>query len=841
MNLILLYIIYLIYAIFFLIISYIIVLNNKSDYDFIKSQEKEITLMKKMDFNRDWTVQKDGSPEIRHVNLPDDAMIREHRSKENKTCSASAYFAGGKYVYCKNWELPEEDAAQTLILEFEAVYQNATVFLNGEQVAEHPYGYTNFFVDVTGKVREGANELKVIADNANVPNTRWYSGSGIYREVQLYCAGADYIHPEGLKVKVVDDSHIHLDVEATLSDEASVVSEILFGDSVVATASGLSADLEIPDAHLWSAETPVLYTCKTRIEKNGSVADTSETTFGIRTLAWGKDGFLVNGKPVLLRGACIHHDNGVLGACGFRDAETRRVRLLKEAGFNAIRSAHNPMSKAMLDACDTLGMYVMDETFDMWRIKKNPYDFGGNTFEAWWKDDTAAMISKDYNHPSVVMYSIGNEITDLGLPDGQALARTMVDFCHGLDRTRPVTAGINLMLAMMAGSKKSIYGTDADGKVKDNGAGGMDNMPTSEFFNIMMNKMGSIINRIASSKKANAVAEVMTTIFDIPGYNYASSRYEKDAQNHPDQATTGSETLPQTLYDNWQLVKKLPTMTGDFMWTGYDYLGESGIGTVQYKDKKTKQSADPGLIISGGCGIIDICGKLRPEVGWGKIIWGLQNVPTLGVDPLTRTEYFQSLSMWRNTDAVESWSWEGCEGRRTTATVYSDAAQVELLLNGKSLGKKRPKKDIVKFKKVPYEAGKLEAVAFDASGKETGRAALTSASGKTCIQLTPETTTLHANGQDLCFLKIDLTDANGITKSSVDQNLKVEITGPATLQGYGSARPNIEGSFCDDTFKTFYGKSLAVIRAGYEAGTVTVRVSGEGLRTQEVTLTITEA
>ena len=197
--------------------------------------------------------------------------------------------------------------------------------------------------------------------------------------------------------------------------------------------------------------------------------------------------------------------------------------------------------------------------------------------------------------------------------------------------------------------------------------------------------------------------------------------------------------------------------------------------------------------------------------------------------------------MWRNTDAVESWSWEGCEGRRTTATVYSDAAQVELLLNGKSLGKKRPKKDIVKFKKVPYEAGKLEAVAFDASGKETGRAALTSASGKTCIQLTPETTTLHANGQDLCFLKIDLTDANGITKSSVDQNLKVEITGPATLQGYGSARPNIEGSFCGDTFKTFYGKSLAVIRAGYEAGTVTVRVSGEGLRTQEVTLTITEA
>lgn len=219
------------------------------------------------------------------------------------------------------------------------------------------------------------------------------------------------------------------------------------------------------------------------------------------------------------------------------------------------------------------------------------------------------MISKDYNHSSVVMYSVGNEITELGLADGQEQARIMTEFCHTKDHTRPVTAGINLMLATMAGSKKSIYGTDEDGKVKDSGSGGLDNAPTSEFFNIMMNKMGGLINKAAKTKKATAIAEIMSGIFDIPGYNYASSRYKIDARNHPEQATTGSETLPQTLYDNWQLVKSIPTMTGDFMWTGYDYLGESGIGTIQYKDKKTKQNADPGLIISGGAGIIDICGK----------------------------------------------------------------------------------------------------------------------------------------------------------------------------------------------------------------------------------------
>ena len=794
--------------------------------------------MQKTDFNRDWTVQKDGSADILHVNLPDDAMIREERSKENKTASASAYFAGGKYIYTKNFDLSENETEQTLILEFEAVYQNATVFLNGRQVAEHPYGYTNFFVDITEKIIAGTNELKVIADNADVPNSRWYSGSGIYREVHLYRSGSSYICPEGLKVQIVDPNTIHIFVDAILQSDEKVLLEIFSGTDKIASAEGTDVTITIPNAHLWSAETPYLYTCQATITRNGTAIDTARTSFGIRTLSWGKDGFLVNNKPVLFRGACIHHDNGVLGACGFHDAEFRRVRILKEAGFNAIRSSHNPISKAMLDACDKLGMYVIDEAFDMWLIKKNPYDYAGEKFSKWWKDDIAAMISKDYNHPSVVMYSVGNEITELGLANGQEQARIMTEFCHTKDHTRPVTAGINLMLATMAGGKKSIYGTDADGKVKDSGAGGLDDAPTSEFFNIMMNKMGGLINKAAKTKKATAIAEIMSGIFDIPGYNYASSRYKIDAKNHPEQATTGSETLPQTLYDNWQLVKSIPTMTGDFMWTGYDYLGESGIGTIQYKDKKTKQNADPGLIISGGAGIIDICGKKRPEVGWSKIIWGLQKIPTIGVDPYTRTDYFQSLSMWRITDAVESWSWEGCEGKKASVTVYSDAAKVELFINGKSAGKKKTKKDIAKFKKIPYEAGKIESVAYDSSGNETSRTSLVSATGKTLIKLTPETTNLRANGQDLCFLNIDLIGENGITKSSVDQDLKIEISGPATLQGYGSARPNIEKSFCDDTFKTFYGKSLAVIRAGYEPGTVTVKVSGKGLDTQELTLNI---
>ena len=794
--------------------------------------------MQKTDFNRDWTVQKDGSNEILHVNLPDDAMIREERSKENKTASASAYFAGGKYIYTKIFDLSENETRQTLILEFEAVYQNATVFLNGRQVAEHPYGYTNFFVDITGKVIAGTNELKVVADNADVPNSRWYSGSGIYREVHLYRSGSSYIRPEGLKVQIVDLNTIHIFTDAVMQPDEKIVLEIFNDTGKIVSSEGTDVTITIPDAHLWSAEDPYLYTCQATLLQGGTVIDTAKSSFGIRTLSWGKDGFLVNNNPVLFRGACIHHDNGVLGACGFHDAECRRVRILKEAGFNAIRSSHNPISKAMLDACDQLGMYIIDEAFDMWLIKKNPYDYAGETFSKWWKADIAAMISKDYNHSSVVMYSVGNEITELGLADGQEQARIMTEFCHTKDHTRPVTAGINLMLATMAGSKKSIYGTDEDGKVKDSGSGGLDNAPTSEFFNIMMNKMGGLINKAAKTKKATAIAEIMSGIFDIPGYNYASSRYKIDARNHPEQATTGSETLPQTLYDNWQLVKSIPTMTGDFMWTGYDYLGESGIGTIQYKDKKTKQNADPGLIISGGAGIIDICGKKRPEVGWSKIIWGLQKTPTIGVDPYTRTDYFQSLSMWRVTDAVESWSWEGCEGCKTNVTVYTSAPKAELYCNGKRIASAKVKECKAVFKRIEYVPGTLSAIVYDENGKEIDRAELFSAIGKTMIQLACDKQKIRSNGQDLCFIEVSLIGENGIIKASADQMLTVQVEGSGVLQGFGSAVPNTNENFTDGRYRTYHGRALIAVRAGYEPGEIKVTVKGEGLRDRETKISV---
>ena len=799
--------------------------------------------MRKIDFNRDWTVQKEGQERVEHVNLPHDAMLYEKRAKENKTASASAYFEGGKYIYKKIWDVDAQTAEQTNILEFEGVYQNARISLNGKQIAERPYGYTNFYVDLTDLLTVGQNEIQVIADNADVPNSRWYSGSGIYRPVSLYTAGSSYIKPEGIKVQVLDQECICLrlacvaenaQAKITILDQNAVVTDMVVEDLTHLETEGIT--IMIPNAKPWSAEDPHLYRVRAELVQDGSVLDCDESHFGMRTLAWGKEGFLVNGKEVLFRGACIHHDNGVLGACGFADAETRRVRILKEAGFNAIRSAHNPISKAMLDACDVMGMYVMDETFDMWLIHKNPYDYAGDKFKEWWKADTEAMISKDYNHPSVVMYSIGNEITELGMDDGQKQAKVMVDFCHEKDKTRPVTAGINLMLAMMAGGKKSIYGTDDKGQVKDSGTGGMDAMPTSDFFNLLMNKMGKLMTKAASSKKANAVAVKMREIFDIPGYNYATSRYEKDARDCPNQATTGSETLPQSLYENWQLVKKLPTMTGDFMWTGWDYLGEAGIGTVRYKSFKNPGQDAP--IISAGCGVIDICGKLRPEVQWNRLIWGLDHTPGIGVEPYTHAGETGSESMWRDTDAVASWSWAGCEGKKTKVTVYSDGETAELIVNGHSYGRKKTKEYKAVFKRVVYEPGTITAISYDGEGKEQSRTSMKTAVGPAELRVVADRSTLQAKTQDLAYISIDLTGADGITKSSEDTAVTVEVAGAGTLLALGSARPNMGENFFSDTHTTYYGKALAVVRGGDAPGKITVTVKAKGLPAKTLELEV---
>lgn len=793
--------------------------------------------MKKMDFNRDWTMQRDGTEERRTVNLPHDAMIYEKRSKEAPAAGAGGYFYGGRYIYKKQWDVPAEWAGLSVIMECEGIYMNAVVYVNNAEAKRWAYGYTNFYVELDEYLRYGErNEITIVADNSQNPNTRWYSGSGIYREVHLYTGTKECIIPQGIRVRVLNSSEVRVDVAGSIERNTKLLTEILDGEEVVAAAEGNNQTLTIKNAKLWDAENPYLYRCRVRLEKEGNILDGDTVSFGMRTISFGEKGLKINGKEILLRGACIHHDNGILGACCFRDAEWRRVRILKEAGFNAIRSAHNPMSKEMLNACDTLGMYVVDESFDMWRIQKNPFDYGGAVFEKWWKADTEAMVSKDYNHPSVIMYSIGNEISDLGAAEGQSMCKEMAEYVKSMDVSRPVTLGINLMLASMMAKGKGLYGQGKDGKDKGTGSQSMDSMPTSSFFNMMMNKMGGIIDKMSATKGADKVVEKVSCLLDIPGYNYATSRYKKEQKLYPDRVFVGSETLPKMLYKNWRLVKELPNLAGDFMWTGWDYLGESGIGTIRYTDKRTKKDVEKGLIVSGGAGVIDICGKKRPETGWNKSIWGLSGKPVIGVDPVTHADDFRAASMWRDTDAVESWSWDGCEGKRTDVVVYSNGDKAELLLNGKSLGKKKIIECKARFKKVSYESGVLKARVYDSSDRFVSESELCSAKGNTSIMLVPEKTVLRANGQDLCYLGIRLTGENKVTKAASDQKLTVKAEGAGTLQAFGSARPHMAENFYSDTHTTYYGEALAVIRAGYESGDIEVTVSGEGLKEEKVVI-----
>lgn len=803
--------------------------------------------MIRLDFNREWTLKTPDNTKAVTVNLPHDAMLHEPRKKDSLTGSAAAYYLPGRYIYRKELIVPAQWVGKTVILECEAVYQNSCISVNGERINERPNGYTNYFTNMSRCLRIGEeNEICITADNAAAPNSRWYSGSGIYRKVWMYVGPQISIAPQGIRVTTIDTSHVRVDVELLEYGEpyygnADFKIDIFDGDKRVACTFANHSVLEIPDAKLWDAENPNLYHCRVTISaagEQGNTEDTDEVSFGIRMISCGAYGLRINGKEVLLRGGCIHHDNGPVGAACFADTEVRRIRILKEAGFNAIRSAHNPMSKDMLDACDKLGMYVMDELTDMWLIHKNPYDYGGEMFRDWWRKDLEAMIAKDYNHPSVIQYSIGNEISDFGQKRGQKLIQEMVALIKNTDPMRLTTAGINIFLASLVGREKPVVPTVRPENPPKTGkkSFSLDATPTSETFNKMTAWAGKWQVRYMSSERRDKLTDSITQYFDMPGFNYADGRYEREAKNHPDRAFTGTETYPMSLYNNWEMVKRIPNLTGDYMWTAWDYLGEVALGVFRYADKRTGKNVDPGLMVIAGCGVIDICGKMRPEVGWNKAIWGLSHKPVIGVDPLNHAMDKHSSFIWRDIDDVESWSWEGCEGRKTRVVVYTDADLVELRLNGECIGTRKVIECRTFFPDVVYHPGELKAITYNAYGEKLSESTLLTADGDTHIHLAADRKTLFANGQDLCFVEIDLVGSNGVTKSNVDQVLHVCVEGAGILQGLGSARPATEYEFTGTEYKTYYGKALAIIRAGYTPGSITITVSGNELssKTMEI-------
>lgn len=774
--------------------------------------------MKAQSFNENWLFSRPGEEPMR-VTLPHDAMIHESRHPAAPGGSGNAFFPGGKYLYQKTFYCPADWQNKAVLLHFGGVYRNCTVSLNGERLKYQAYGYSDFDVELTGRLLPGQdNTLSVDVDNSQLPNSRWYSGSGIYRPVELIVGPVEHIEHQGLRVSTssIDPPRVRVQVEATGED---VLVEILDGAEVIACAKGKDVEIELPGAQLWSDDTPKLYTCRSTLPAGGEAADQAETQFGMRIVEWSAKGLFVNGRETLLRGGCIHHDNGVLGAAAVDEAEERRVRMLKAAGFNALRSAHNPASDALLKACDKYGVYVMDETWDMWYKHKNKYDYADDFTENYHKD-LAAMVRKDYNHPSVIMYSIGNEVTEPAEERGLDLSRELVARLHELDGTRAVTAGINLSILTSYAAGKPLYkeeGGRADESV--NQTGGMN----STMFNLMTSMVGTGMTRAANSPKADKATSPVLDALDIAGYNYASGRYRMEGKKHPDRVVVGSETFPQDIWKNWQLVRELPYLIGDFMWVAWDYLGETGIGTWAYTaDAKTFDKPYPWLLAD--CGALDILGDPNGEMFLAQAAWGMLDNPAIGVRPVNHRGDKLIKSVWRGTNAIPSWSWQGCDGYPATIEVYSDKAAVKLLLNGKSLGKKRVRNGVAAFQ-AKYAPGELTAVAYDEYGRETGRSQLFSSVGRAKPCLEPERTAVR-QGQ-VVFVPVTLAGTNGMRECAADRTLTATVDG-GELLAFGSANPRTEERFDTGSCTTYYGRAMAVVRAGKSGKmVVTLRDGGQ--------------
>jgi beta-galactosidase len=772
--------------------------------------------MRKYDFNENWLVYEIKNPnKIKKVTLPHDAMIYEERSMDSLGGKHIAWHRGGDYVYEKTFFAPEDYKDKIIILEFEGAYKDAEVYINDTKVMYRPYGYTNFYVDVTKHLKIGQdNTLKVTVINSDQPNSRWYSGSGIYRPVNLYILPPKHVKLNGLKIKTLDYEmpkiEIMVDTNAPGAMEIQVLDDekILYSTTRKTNGDPIKINAELPNASLWDIDNPKLYVCKVNFE-----GGQFQTRFGIRTIECdSRDGFRLNGRRVLLLGACIHHDNGLLGAVAHPFAEYRKIKLLKQAGYNAIRSAHNPCSKALLDACDELGMLVLDEYVDMWYIHKNKYDYADKMLD-WWRQDLKDMVDKDYNHPSVIMYSIGNEVAETSQKKGIELCEKMTKYLKSLDY-RPVTCGINIFFNYLYSLGFGVY-TDKKAekalKRKKHKAVG------SEFFNNLAGKLGDTTMKLgATLRGSDRKTRDAFQKLDVAGYNYGILRYKKDIKKYPNRVILGTETFCKDAGLFYDLAKQNPALIGDFVWAGMDYLGEVGVGAWVHQCHAKDFSYGVGWM-SAGSGRLDLTGKPTAETAYTKVAFEQDNI-RIAAQPVHCSGIKTSPSAWKMSDTIESWNYPGYEGKKTIVEVYSRAPKVALYINDKKIGEKRPNKNYVAYFKTRYYSGVLTAIGLDQDGKELYRSSLHSGDEQTVLRLEPEQAQITQ--KDLAYVRVRFTDSNGLLKPYIHNSVKL-IVENGTLLAFGNGCPFNERGYLTDTAETYFGEALAIIRPN-EKGTISV-------------------
>lgn len=770
--------------------------------------------MRYIPFNEGWTFKQLGdSHEFNTartaVTLPHDPVIGMKRQPDQMNGTKKAFFPNGAWEYVKAFDTPTHWAGKKVYLEFQGVQNHGMVYVNGNFAGGCAYGYSEFLVPIHEYLRFGEkNAIQVLCKTED--DSRWYTGGGIYRDVGLLVGLEQHIVPNGVKITTLSANAqtAQLAAKITLAQsERTVISLTVCKDEqqvcqVEANCEGsCELTLEISRPQLWSDEAPHLYTWYLRAGE-----DEGTGRFGIRTFsASPRTGLLVNGMEVKLRGACIHHDSGILGAATYRDAEFRRVRLLKEAGFNAIRMAHHPASRHLLDACDELGMYVMDEAFDVWQLPKSSGDHAQD-FSHNWEADIRAMVDKDYNHPSVILYSIGNEISDLASAVGVKTAETLSRFVKTLDASRYTTVAINGLLLLM---RKMEVQSQLTGAVEEK----------KQDVNAAMSSLDDVMLRINNAPSMDAAIQGGCDAVDIAGYNYMHNRYAPDLEKYPDRLIVGSETYAKYIVPMWRHIEKHHNVIGDFTWTGWDYLGETGIGNVSY-EPRDYHGGFYGVYpcITANCGDLDITGFRTPQSYFREIAYGLRKAPYMAVHNPAMAGKTEYLSTWGWGDVCASWSYPGFEGTEVTVDVYG-RGQVELFLNGRSLGVKDCGEECKCSFTVAYEPGVLTAVS------DGGSFCLKSAGEDVRLCVRAENERIRA-GQ-LGFLQIELTDGQGIVHWGKDREISLHIEG-GKLLGFGSGAPMTEESYTDHVHTTYRGRAQAVIMAE-QGGSLTLRAKAEGL------------
>ncbi|KAB8291473.1 Glycosyl hydrolases family 2, TIM barrel domain-containing protein [Bifidobacterium avesanii] len=831
-------------------------------------------------------------------------MVHERRDPRTPNAYNTGYYPGGNYEYRRRFTVAEGDAERGMLLECEGAYPGALVTVNGRPAAEQHYGYGNFFVDLAPLVHAGENEITIAVDNTRLPNSRWYSGAGLYRPVWLWRGAGNAVAGNGTCMIRPDDVRVRTiaverdgdgNVSASIGIRASVLGRGTGGDAAtepnlgglrlratiiphdpsasshrahrgrhatvsVASASapaptpieaegpaGRELRVTVPSARLWSPDEPNLYLCRLTLldPAIGAALDEHVERIGIRTLTCdARRGLRINGVRVPLNGGCVHHDNGILGAATWDQAEFRRARILKAAGFNAIRSAHNPLSKAFLDACDEVGLLVMDEAFDMWWMHKTSHDFAGR-FRDDWDRELSAMVRKDRNHPCVVLYSIGNEIADTKSPRAAVMARRMVRRIRELDGTRPVIDCVNTISLMLA-ARTNAGPDEADPRVE--GEPGLNTTLEHASGPALL----TLIDRLMPLALRTGIMGRQTRgVFrevDVAGLNYCKQGPAYFHRRDPHRVFCASETYPQDIAYNWPAIKRLPYHIGDFVWTGWDYIGEASVSAWAYAGARDErgwaaQFGDrlglsgirtapyrryPALL--GASGLIDITGHPTAQAYYRMVVTGALRRPVITVRPMTllhgrhpsrRTLPSRLLDgtlnllrlsgydrrhglnktmrfIERGHDGVRSWSWPGFEERTAVVQVFSGGKSVRLLLNGRVVGEQPVWRCCAEFL-LPYEPGELTAVALDADGREIARDAIRSAGPDARLAVTgaewlesPYAEGPAAGGDAgmgrhrggaIVYVDLALTDGGGEVRVADDRRLTVTLTDRARRAG----------------------------------------------------------